>query len=303
MVVVRSQLCGIRICYLMPKVCIFCGRHGPFSREHVIPEWAARLLSVGRLSVEPRRMGVSMRPWATVGTFGHTVNSVCARCNNGWMAELEGLAKPVLARLIRPNGPVELSQDKQAFLTAWLWKLAIVHEHITSATYFNAAERRCLIRMDDPPTRGVHLWIGYYSGRNIAALRGGPSTFSAPDGRHVDAYLLSMNLRRFAAQLSVCEVFGAFSFDRSRSTTSPIMNVVSGQSRTSLCTGHRLRISQQLSSSCGTNDGMPRSDRLTKRPLHGALTSTSCEGRYSLRVMFWSENAYYRTQKVFVLKR
>lgn len=185
----------------MPKVCIFCGRHGPFSREHVIPEWAARLLSVGRLSVEPRRMGVSMRPWATVGTFGHTVNSVCARCNNGWMAELEGLAKPVLARLIRPNGPVELSQDKQAFLTAWLWKLAIVHEHITSATYFNAAERRCLIRMDDPPTRGVHLWIGYYSGRNIAALRGGPSTFSAPDGRHVDAYLLSMNLRRFAAQL------------------------------------------------------------------------------------------------------
>jgi hypothetical protein len=185
----------------VPKTCIFCGGRGRFSKEHVLPEWAARLLNVGRMTIQGRRLNDQPRTWQSVGSFGQTVNQVCARCNNEWMSELEELARPILSRLIKPTAAVDLSPDDQVTIVAWLWKLAIVHEHITRVRYFTVTERRRLIRLADPPSVGVHVWIGYYSGNNAASLRGGLATFGASDGRTFDAYLLSMSLRRFAAQL------------------------------------------------------------------------------------------------------
>lgn len=187
----------------MAKTCIFCGGSGPFSNEHVMPEWTAKVVGMTgeRVEVSGRRLDGPLRTWQSVGSFGTTVRGVCIECNNTWMSKLENLAKPILSPMMVPQRPVQLDPDQQTVVAAWLWKLGIVHEHASGVKYFNTAERQCLPNWDDPPIGGVHMWIAAYSGPLIGNLRGGPATFSAPDGRTVEGFLMSMSLRRFAAQV------------------------------------------------------------------------------------------------------
>jgi hypothetical protein len=116
------------------------------------------------------------------------------------MSDLENLAKPILRRMMIPKGMVSVSPDEQVVLASWLWKLAIVTEYPTGAVYFNS-ERTCLMNGHAPTPFGVHMWIAAYAGKLDANLNGGPCTFSSPDGDKTEGYLMSMTLRRFAAQL------------------------------------------------------------------------------------------------------
>jgi hypothetical protein len=95
------------------------------------------------------------------------------------MSELEHVAAAVLSRMILPKGPITLDANEQFVIATWLWKLAIVHEHPSGATYFNDAERRCLVNDDSPPASGVHVWIAAYRGDLDANLRGGPCKFAS----------------------------------------------------------------------------------------------------------------------------
>lgn len=71
----------------MSKACIFCGGPGPFSKEHVLPEWTARLLNLQQVNVTVTKLGEPQVPWSSVGSFGAKVGPVCeAVCNNGWMS-------------------------------------------------------------------------------------------------------------------------------------------------------------------------------------------------------------------------
>ncbi len=185
----------------MPTQCVFCGGGTAFPNEHVLPAWAAQFVGIGRVDVTGRRLDDSPRTWEQVGSFGQTINSVCQRCNDGWMGDLEQLARPVLERLIKPRGDVRLSSDEQTVVAAWLWKLAIMHEHASRDRYFNRRERECLIDLNDPPENGVRAWVGAYVGDLAANLRGGPGIFSAPRGRVLKGFLMSMSLGQFAAQL------------------------------------------------------------------------------------------------------
>jgi hypothetical protein len=185
----------------MASTCIFCGGGPPFTREHLLPDWAARLIGVGRLDVTGRRLNEPRRSWQSVGSFGTTVKQVCKACNGGWMSMLENLAIPILSPLIKPTGMRQLVPDEQVVVASWLWKLAIVHEALNPVRYFTRDERRSLPRGDAPPSDGVRMWIGHYGGTTKANLKGGTSTFSAPDGRSASAFLLSMTISRFAAQL------------------------------------------------------------------------------------------------------
>src|SRR5262245_61112520 len=134
----------------MVKTCLFCGSPGPFSQEHVLPEWIAALLGVGRVQVKRQRLDTPASTWEKVGTFGHTVGNVCEICNNGWMSDLEDYVKPVLAPLIFPKRYTEhrLGPDEQMLLAAWLWKIAILHESVSDVSYFDETERHLLLNWD-----------------------------------------------------------------------------------------------------------------------------------------------------------
>ena len=185
----------------MPKVCIFCGGGGPFSAEHVLPEWTARLIGVRRVQVTSSKLGVRRRPWEAVGSFGHKISSVCRGCNNGWMSGLEEIAKPILSPLIVADRQTRLTTDQQVVVASWVWKVAILHEHVSGATYFTEDERTCLMNGDAPPEDGVRMWVAQYSGERVARLRGGPSTFKAATGHTFEGIVVSLAVRRFAAQI------------------------------------------------------------------------------------------------------
>ena len=168
----------------------------------MLPEWAAKLLDLQKVNITVTKLGEPQAPWSSVGSFGAKVGLVCeAVCNNGWMSDLETIATPALSRMILPTGPVTLNIDEQVVIASWLWKLAIVHEKPSGALYFNKAERMCLIDGDAPTPFGVHMWIAAYIGPLDANLRGGPCEFGSPHGHKLHGYLMTMSIRRFAAQL------------------------------------------------------------------------------------------------------
>jgi len=114
----------------LARQCVFCGS-ADLTREHVLPDWLTEIgldpepsiHHVGPLNRRPREW--SARPFAT------TVKMVCASCNNGWLSQLEGAAKPVIAPLIRGEGR-RLPFEDQALIAAWTCKTALVSLLVSS---------------------------------------------------------------------------------------------------------------------------------------------------------------------------
>ncbi|MGV8883833.1 MAG: hypothetical protein ACOH19_16925 [Rhodoglobus sp.] len=116
------------------RLCAFCGSPGPLTREHVFGNWLSKIgldndpveHFAGPLNRIPRPMGV--------GTpFRQTVKNVCAECNNGWMGNLEEIAKRVLTPLILGESG-RISADDQSAIAMWLQKTALVSMLLSSAS-------------------------------------------------------------------------------------------------------------------------------------------------------------------------
>lgn len=109
----------------MARHCAFCGSSSGLTREHVLPDW---LTAIG-LDPEPsiHQSGPLNRlphQWSAK-PFTTTVRMVCAKCNNGWLSELEGAPKPIIAPLIRGEAR-RLPYEDQALIAAWTCKTALV---------------------------------------------------------------------------------------------------------------------------------------------------------------------------------
>lgn len=107
--------------------CAFCGQQG-LTAEHVFPRWLRRFW--------PREMGRAIRYDQTTATkrtwqavpLNERTFCVCKTCNNGWMAELEVAAMPLLTPLILGEG-AELPEAAQRTLATWCLKTALMHEY------------------------------------------------------------------------------------------------------------------------------------------------------------------------------
>jgi hypothetical protein len=159
----------------LARRCVFCGSRD-LTREHVLPDWLTEIgldrepamHHAGPLNRLPRQW--SAKPFAT------TVKMVCAACNNGWLSQLEGEAKPVIAPLIRGEAR-RLPYDDQALIAAWTCKTALVSLLISS-------DEARLSGYGVPPTEYTALyvqrdrmeplpysqyWIGSYTGNRRGA--------------------------------------------------------------------------------------------------------------------------------------
>jgi len=159
----------------LARQCVFCGS-ADLTREHVLPDWLTEIgldpepsiHHVGPLNRRPREW--SARPFAT------TVKMVCASCNNGWLSQLEGAAKPVIAPLIRGEGR-RLPFEDQALIAAWTCKTALVSllvssEEARSSGYgVPPTEYTALYAQRDrvEPLPFSQYWIGSYTGDSRAA--------------------------------------------------------------------------------------------------------------------------------------
>ena len=115
--------------------CIFCGDPAN-SREHAIPEWLSKRMDIRELGFHPGHFsaddGLELRPLIKCEHL--KTKQVCKRCNNGWMADLEGWAQARLGFFVQPTlGPedfvqIELLRSEPKQLIRWLLKTAAIIE-------------------------------------------------------------------------------------------------------------------------------------------------------------------------------
>jgi len=101
---------------------------GGKSNEHIIPNWLIDYLGVRDMTVTPTVTEIASG--RIVDLRKHAVSAfvagtVCGVCNNGWMSELEGDAKPVLIPLIEdPHRLEELDLEHRTLIARWTLKTA-----------------------------------------------------------------------------------------------------------------------------------------------------------------------------------
>ena len=125
------------------KPCRVCGRPlsagGGKSREHVIPDWMQRHFDLGkrRISYTPMESSdIAASMQLTPGAPEHLrrshnygsmlLGAVCQKCNNGWMSNIEGLAKADLISLV-DGAPDSMGPDavaRWALKTAYIFTVA-----------------------------------------------------------------------------------------------------------------------------------------------------------------------------------
>ena len=105
--------------------CVFCGRAGSPSTEHVVPRWLRKALQIR----EPVREFSGTAYVGAAETLAIVFHEVCVSCNTGCLESLEREARPVLAPLLlgAASGTSHmLDPDQQAILATWAVKTSLL---------------------------------------------------------------------------------------------------------------------------------------------------------------------------------
>jgi hypothetical protein len=131
----RSPMNGVQT---KTKNCIFCDSR-QLTREHLWSEWTYKFFPKRRDGRHKRILfktaphdrklwSVEQNAHRQGDTSSIRVRCVCQRCNNGWMSQLEELAKPALEKLIT-GSPIVLSDEQQEHVSAWIALKIMVSEY------------------------------------------------------------------------------------------------------------------------------------------------------------------------------
>jgi hypothetical protein len=184
----------------MARVCVFCGARAN-SREHVWPRWLSRLLAKynpdGQFTIE-NTLRPDRRPFAAP-QMDLKVACVCASCNNGWMADLEGDAQQALSPMIE-GWPTTLSGHQQEVAAAWAMKTTLVCARVGGLpvpTFFEEADYRAFYA-SVRPLDGTRVWIGRYVGESAATIGG---TYLGGKAIGTEGCSMTLTLGRLALQV------------------------------------------------------------------------------------------------------
>jgi hypothetical protein len=151
--------------------CVFCGKPGKLTKEHSVPAWTEDWLrqALGAKPDEPIH-----HQWSPPADSPHegysywsprvsfTTRSVCASCNNGWMAQLETDVRPFLGPMIRGD-QTTLGEAERRLLAFWAVKTVLMNELIrpmdNQLLPVDAACRQ--LYQDRQPAYGSRVGLGY----------------------------------------------------------------------------------------------------------------------------------------------
>jgi hypothetical protein len=166
--------------------CIFCGGEGRRSGEHVVPLWIDQFFSQlppTRANPGGKRMtqrftpaldaGVPAREWDSDGPDLKT-NSVCERCNNGWLSDLETTASGLVGPLVLGD-PTTLDAAGQRTIATWGYKTALLMQMLRpeGSRVVPTARFEELHGLGRPPS-DARIWLAHRRGGNVMQ-----ETFSA----------------------------------------------------------------------------------------------------------------------------
>jgi hypothetical protein len=141
------------------RTCVFCGQ-GVVSNEHVWPKWIREevALRYGNVKWDALRDGkVRSTP-----VLDAQVKRVCETCNNGWMSDLEGRAKPVLVPMMFGALPqISLSPEDQGVVALWAYKTVLMADFFGARRTLDPHVYTAFFRERCPPRRSWVLMAAY----------------------------------------------------------------------------------------------------------------------------------------------
>jgi hypothetical protein len=88
------------------------------------------------------------------------IRVVCEDCNNGWMNNIEILARPILEPLIQGTRSIVLTQNQQKILAQWLTMKIMVAEHNVPEDAVIPRDARECFKADRTIPNYISIWIG-----------------------------------------------------------------------------------------------------------------------------------------------
>ncbi len=153
--------------------------------------------TVGGVGPRAERRRFSAPPFTTVARV------VCERCNSGWMAELEGAAKELLAPMIEAK-PITLTPVNQKLVATWAIKTAMMMQQYAhpGGLAIPADHYRQVYERTAPPD---FLWIwlaSQTSGEVRYWLRPlAVASLSEPTPRRPNGYWVTMSVGALVIQI------------------------------------------------------------------------------------------------------
>lgn len=162
----RGQCAGPIIRHMAAR-CIFCGGR-PTNREHVLARWLSLLVVQPgrRMYVEVDRPGAPTTRREPLKVFDLIAKQICASCNAGWMADLEGSVRPLISPMVQGQRVV-LPPDAQNQIARWTIKTAVMARYVQSPPELATPEMLQWLR--DQPSAPPYsaVWLGRFAGSGI----------------------------------------------------------------------------------------------------------------------------------------
>lgn len=189
---------------MIKKRCLFCERRAN-SREHVWPQWLTRIIK--KLPGEDKTL------WAIqANQFGQTnrwkrstpeivIKRVCkARCNEGWMSDLEKTSERILRPMINGEETI-LTGPQQGIIAVWMIKCAMVLDSMYPGVKFYEESERFHFRKTFRPPGVLRFFLGHYSGRDCSGFTDHRILDNGQSVPYGQSYILTMAFGRLVLQL------------------------------------------------------------------------------------------------------
>jgi hypothetical protein len=162
------------------RECAFCG--GEIGEndppEHVIPKWMGKFRPKGAVflhTMRPEMRGdmelPAHLPEFRAKNFELTADSICARCNHGWMSDLETKSSPLLTPMIEGKA-VGLDIERQVLVSTWVAKTALTFDQAMPPQRRLMPLRHCRwVKDHQLPPLGATVRLGRYDGDDPEFVR------------------------------------------------------------------------------------------------------------------------------------
>jgi len=150
----------------MSQACIFCDEDSG-SREHLWPKWIHERKDFGALRIQRGNAAPIVVPDPE-----QKVKTVCGKCNNGWMSDLESENIPLIGCMFH-GLTVPLTEVQQHSVVAWAVKTTMVIESTkgrNAPNLFYEKSERVNLRVHRTIPNRTRIWIGTISGLHLGAF-------------------------------------------------------------------------------------------------------------------------------------